>query len=90
MFRWYTYIFRGFKKYRVSTHNPNGFAFSFTEKHMFTMKTGRKSIFHPHEVNILARLSIIVLYTIFEGFEKYRVSAQKTNEFDFGFTEKVH
>jgi hypothetical protein len=32
-------FFRGFEKYRISTQNPKGLAFGFTEKHLFTTKT---------------------------------------------------
>jgi hypothetical protein len=40
------------------------------------MKTGRKSIFHPRETHIIAWLDIMVLYTNFSCFEKYRVLTQ--------------
>jgi hypothetical protein len=55
----------GFEKYQVSAQNPKRLAFSFTENFIYAMKTGGKFVFRPHEVNILARLDITVLYTIF-------------------------
>jgi hypothetical protein len=42
-----------------------GLTFGFTKKCLFVMKTVRKSIFHPYETHILARLDIKMLYTIF-------------------------
>jgi hypothetical protein len=53
------------------------------------MKTSWKSIFYPHEAHIHALLDITMLYTIFWGFKKYRVSAQNTKVLAFDFTENV-
>jgi hypothetical protein len=81
----------GFKKYRVLTQNLMGLAFGFTEKCLFAMKIGQKSIFHSHQAHILSQLDIIVLYTIFLRFKKkYRVSAQNPKGLAFGFTEKTY
>jgi hypothetical protein len=66
---------------------PKGvLAFGFIDKRVFTVKTdqkwlftakmGRKSVFHPCEVYILARLDITMLYTIFYSFQKYRFLTQ--------------
>ncbi len=52
------------------------------------MKTGRKSVFHPRETHILARSDIIILYTFFLDFEKYRVWLQHPNGLVFSFTDK--
>jgi hypothetical protein len=58
-------IFRGFEKYRVSVQNTKGLAFNFTGKHLFTVKIGQKSTFHPREAYILSQLDILVLYINF-------------------------
>jgi hypothetical protein len=60
--------FYGFEKYRVSAQNLNWLAFSFTEKYLSRTKIGRKSVFHPHEVHILCRLDVSILYINFYGF----------------------
>jgi hypothetical protein len=52
------------------------------------VKMGQKSIFHPRETHILARLDINVLYIIFLGVEKYRVWTQKPKGLTIRFTEK--
>jgi hypothetical protein len=60
--------FRHFKKYRVSAKNSNVLAFDFTKNGLFTIKTDRKSVYHPCETHILARLDITVLYIFFFMF----------------------
>jgi hypothetical protein len=52
------------------------------------MKMGRKYLFHPREAHIISRLDILMLYIIFGGFEKYRVSPQNPKELIFAFTKK--
>jgi hypothetical protein len=54
-------IFLVFSKYQVSLQNPRGVAFSFIEKHLFTMKICRKSVFHHCEAHIIFCLDISVL-----------------------------
>jgi hypothetical protein len=65
------------EKYGVLAQNLKGLAFNFTDKRLFTVKMGQKIIFHLCEPHIFAPLDITILYTIFLGFEKYRVSSQQ-------------
>jgi hypothetical protein len=65
-----------------------GFSLLFYKKCLFAMKTGKKPVFHLCEAHILAWLYITVLYTIFWGFEKYRVSAQTRKGLAFCFTNR--
>jgi hypothetical protein len=58
----------GLKKYRVSPQNTKGVRLSFYEKCMFVMKISPKFVFYTREAYILARLDIMLLYTIFGGF----------------------
>jgi hypothetical protein len=58
-------IFWGFKKYQVSAQNPNGLAFSFIDKCLFTAKTSQKYVFHPCEAHIIVWLDITVFYINF-------------------------
>jgi hypothetical protein len=83
----YTF-FGGFDKYRVLAPNPKGSDFGLTKKHLFTMNTSQKSVFHPRETHILSLLYILVLYKKISGFEKCRVSTQNPKVLAFGFTEK--
>jgi hypothetical protein len=55
---------------------------------MFTTKTSRKSIFHPHEAHNRARLDITMMYIFFGGFEKYRILAQNPKGLAFGIIKK--
>jgi predicted RNA-binding protein associated with RNAse of E/G family len=52
------------------------------------MKTARKYVFHPRGAHILSQLNVLVLYTFFLGFEKYRVLAQNLKWLAFGFIDK--
>jgi hypothetical protein len=58
-------IFWGFKRYGVSTQNPKGLTFGFTDKHLFIAKTGWKYEFHPRETHILFGLDFLVMYIKF-------------------------
>jgi hypothetical protein len=60
---------RGFQKYRVSPQNPKGLVFVFTGKLLFTTIILWKIVFQPLDTHILSRLDVLVLYTIFLGFE---------------------
>jgi hypothetical protein len=64
---------------------PKGLAFGFTKKHLITMRTDQKSIFHPCEILILARLDITVLYTIFLWFWKFLSFAWELKGFRLRF-----
>jgi hypothetical protein len=55
-------FFLGFENYRVLAQNSKGLTFGFTDKRLFTVKMGQKSIFEPREAHILSRLDILVLY----------------------------
>jgi hypothetical protein len=57
-----------FKKYRVLTQNTMGLAFGPTEKCLFMMKTGRRSVFEPRDAHIPPRLDVSVSYIYFFGF----------------------
>jgi hypothetical protein len=61
-------LYINFRGLEASAQNSKVLAFDFFEKCLFTMKIGQKSIFHHRETHILARLDIMVLFTIFLGF----------------------
>jgi hypothetical protein len=54
-----------FENYQVSTKNPKGLAFRFTEKRLFEMKTGWKLIFLDRDGHLMPRLDGKVLYINF-------------------------
>jgi hypothetical protein len=45
--------FMGFKKFQISSQNPNVLAFRFTKKCQFTAKTDRISVFLGHKANMI-------------------------------------
>jgi hypothetical protein len=58
------------------------------DKQLFTMKIGQKSINHPREVHILARLDIIMLYISFLRFLKISRFGSKERGVSFQFYRK--
>jgi hypothetical protein len=78
-----------FWKYQISVQNRKGLAFGFNEKCLFTVKTGRKSIFHPREAHILSRLDILVLYINFYGFWKILSFDPKPKEVSLRILRKM-
>jgi hypothetical protein len=68
---------------------PKGVSLRFYKKNrVFTIKIGRKSVFHPREAPILTRLDITVLYIVVWGFWKILSFGQKPKEVSFWFYKK--
>jgi hypothetical protein len=65
-----------FKKFQISTQNPKGLAFGFTEKRQFTIKTYRNFIFLDRKAQIMDQLHIMVMYISFYGFKKNPLKIQ--------------
>jgi hypothetical protein len=57
-----------FKKIQISAQNIKVLAFGFNEKHYFTGKNDRNSIFFYYEAHIPYRLYILVLCINFDKF----------------------
>jgi hypothetical protein len=53
--------------FQISAQNIKELAFGFTEKHQFSAKTDRNSVFLGREAQILDRLHKMILYIIFYG-----------------------
>jgi hypothetical protein len=52
------------------------------------MKTGNKSVFHPHKTHIIAQLDVTMLYTIFEVLKNIKFR-QKTQGVKLRFYQKT-
>jgi hypothetical protein len=65
-------IFTGLKKFQILAQNPKGGSIRFYQKHKFTVKSDRKSVFRGCKTHISDQLHIIVQYISFYVF--YRIS----------------